>query len=262
MLVTEGDSWTRPAGMRVPIRLGVGENLFTQTGPRVGGAATRGCARVPQTRALDTRLAGLDALIAPEAASIPFDEEIDLGAPMGRIALDGRRVGAARRTARPRSRRRARRTSTPRGRVGRPKGRKGERSVAVRVRCRGPADARAPPRARGLRRRAHRARVASRARRERRDRRAARRSARRQAVACRRAAAITRARAVLRGQRDHRRRARVGARARRAQCRRVGTPPRRARAHPRVHRRDPEDHTRGLGLHAYTDAKWCHDPRG
>ena len=67
MLVTDAASWMRPPATVAPIRIGVGENLFTQSDkawsllqPLVAPAFRR--------KALDERLAGIDALIADEVA--------------------------------------------------------------------------------------------------------------------------------------------------------------------------------------------------
>jgi len=86
MLVTDAGSWMRPPATVVPIRIGVGENLFTQTDkawallqPQVAPAFRR--------KALDERLAGIDALIADEVCAIPLDTCIDLDLAMSRIAL-------------------------------------------------------------------------------------------------------------------------------------------------------------------------------
>jgi enediyne biosynthesis protein E7 len=86
MLVTDATSWTRPPATVVPIRIGVGENLFTQADnawallqPQVAPAFRR--------KALDQRLAGIDALIAEEVCTIPLDTPIDLELAMSRIAL-------------------------------------------------------------------------------------------------------------------------------------------------------------------------------
>jgi cytochrome P450 len=86
MLVTDGDSWTRPSTTRVPIRLGVGENLFTQT-DKAWALLQPQIAPAFRKRALDARLAELDDLVDQEVASLPIDEPLDLGAAMGRIAL-------------------------------------------------------------------------------------------------------------------------------------------------------------------------------
>ena len=86
MLVTDGDAWTRPPATRVPIRLGVGENLFTQR-DKAWARLQPQLAPAFRKRALDVRLADLDRVIEREVASLPIDEEIDLELAMGRIAL-------------------------------------------------------------------------------------------------------------------------------------------------------------------------------
>ena len=86
MLVTDADTWSRPPAMRTPVRMGVGENIFTQsdnawarTQPRVA-PAFRG-------RALASRLDRLDEIIDGQLSGVPRDEELDLELLMGRIAL-------------------------------------------------------------------------------------------------------------------------------------------------------------------------------
>ena len=86
LLVTDGASWTRPPATLAPIRVAVGENLFTASDkkwakvqPFVAPAFRR--------KALEPRLAAMDALIQDEVDAIPLDQTIDLEAAMGRIAL-------------------------------------------------------------------------------------------------------------------------------------------------------------------------------
>jgi cytochrome P450 len=86
MLVTDGDAWTRPPATRVPIRLGVGENLFTQT-DKAWALLQPQIAPPFRKRALDARLAELDGLVEEEVASLPTGEQLDLDAAMGGIAL-------------------------------------------------------------------------------------------------------------------------------------------------------------------------------
>jgi cytochrome P450 len=86
MLVTDGASWTRPPAMRVPIRLGVGENLFTQRDKAWARLAPQ-LAPAFRKRALDARLRDVDDLIDAEVSALPIGEEIDLELAMGRIAL-------------------------------------------------------------------------------------------------------------------------------------------------------------------------------
>ena len=86
MLVTDGDSWIRPPTVRAPIRLAVGDNLFTQSN-RAWARLQPQVAPAFRKRALDARLAGLDELLAPEVAKLPIDTPIDLDLATGRIAL-------------------------------------------------------------------------------------------------------------------------------------------------------------------------------
>ena len=86
MLVTESSSWARPPGTVTPIRMGVGENLFTQSDaawavfqPQVAPAFRK--------KALARRLAEIDALVNDEVSAIPRGSVIDLELAMGRIAL-------------------------------------------------------------------------------------------------------------------------------------------------------------------------------
>jgi cytochrome P450 len=86
MLVTDDDAWTRPPATRSPVRVGVGENLFTlpdkrwmRFQPLVAPAFRR--------NALDSRLAGIDELIEQELGAIPVGRTIDLELAMGRLSL-------------------------------------------------------------------------------------------------------------------------------------------------------------------------------
>ena len=86
MLVTDAPSWTRPPATVAPIRVGVGENLFTQSDknwervqPFVAPAFRK--------KSLEARLAGIDSLIDQEVRAIPFDTTVDLELVTGRIAL-------------------------------------------------------------------------------------------------------------------------------------------------------------------------------
>ncbi len=86
LLVTDSSSWTRPPATLAPIRVAVGENLFTQSDkawtrvqPFVAPAFRR--------KVLEPRLAALDALIKDDIVAIPLDAEVDLERAMGRIAL-------------------------------------------------------------------------------------------------------------------------------------------------------------------------------
>ncbi len=86
MLVTESSSWTRPPATLVPIRVGVGENLFTQSN-KAWAKVQPWVAPAFRRKALEPRLADLDALIRDEVEAIPRDEEVDLERATGRIAL-------------------------------------------------------------------------------------------------------------------------------------------------------------------------------
>ena len=86
MLVTDDASWMRPPATVAPIRVGVGENLFTQSNkkwallqPHVAPAFRK--------KALEARLAEMRTLIDEEVCAIPLDQTTDLDLAMGRIAL-------------------------------------------------------------------------------------------------------------------------------------------------------------------------------
>ncbi len=89
MLVTDSGSWMRPPATVVPIRMGVGENLFSQ--PEKDWAELQPwVAPAFRKKALEPRLADLDAIIGDEVTSIPntaTDSVVDLELAMGRIAL-------------------------------------------------------------------------------------------------------------------------------------------------------------------------------
>jgi cytochrome P450 len=86
MLVSDGDSWSRPPATRVPIRLGVGENLFTQP-DKAWALLQPHIAPAFRKRALEARLDDVDELVNREVAVLPVGQAIDLGAAMGRITL-------------------------------------------------------------------------------------------------------------------------------------------------------------------------------
>jgi cytochrome P450 len=86
MLVAEGTSWMRPPATVVPIRLGVGENLFSQS-DRAWARLQPLVAPTFRKKALEPRLAEIDALVDDEVRAIPMNETIDLQVAMGRIAL-------------------------------------------------------------------------------------------------------------------------------------------------------------------------------
>ena len=86
MLVTDSSSWTRPPATLAPIRVGVGENLFTQS-DKAWARLQPSIAPAFRRKALEARLAEIDALIDDEVAAIPRNTTIDLELAMGRIAL-------------------------------------------------------------------------------------------------------------------------------------------------------------------------------
>lgn len=86
MLVTDSTSWTRPPATVVPIRMGVGENLFSQS-EKAWAALQPWVASAFRKKAIDPRLAGIDEIIDNEISAIPYDTTIDLELAMGRIAL-------------------------------------------------------------------------------------------------------------------------------------------------------------------------------
>src|SRR3978361_1653685 len=76
ILVNDSGSWTRPPALRVALRVGVGNNGFSQTGkgrsrmqPLVAPAFRK--------RALESRLSEMGALIDDEVSALPFDTTID-----------------------------------------------------------------------------------------------------------------------------------------------------------------------------------------
>ncbi|MCU1426220.1 MAG: cytochrome [Actinomycetia bacterium] len=86
ILLTDSSSWTRPPALVTPIRVGVGENLFTQS-EKAWTRLQPSVAPAFRKRALERRLADVDALVADEVQTLPHDTTIDLELAMGRIAL-------------------------------------------------------------------------------------------------------------------------------------------------------------------------------
>ena len=185
------------------------------------------------SKALEPRLADIDALIDDEVRAIPLDTTIDLELAMGRIALHPRGMGAARRAARAHAGRGDRASSTRGGAMGRRAARQAHRLPPGCTRRAWARDEAPPCGARRLRRRGHRASPGRRATRGD-DVLGALLGARPSGdAALTRRAPQPRARPLPRRQRDHRGRAVVGARARRPRTRRVGKV-----------RDDPDVHTR------------------
>ena len=135
VLVSDGGSWIRPPATLAPIRVGVGENLFTQSDknwakvqPFVAPAFRR--------KALEPRLAAIDAVIDDETEAIPLDTDDRPRTRHGPDRTAPRGVGAARRGARPGAGGRDRAASTRGRRLGRHASRTAHRLPAVRARVR------------------------------------------------------------------------------------------------------------------------------
>jgi cytochrome P450 len=86
MLVPEGSSWQRPPALAVPIRVGVGENLFTQR-DKAWARLQPAVAPMFRKKALEARLGEIDAIVDDLVRAIPTEETVDLELAMGRIAL-------------------------------------------------------------------------------------------------------------------------------------------------------------------------------
>ncbi len=86
MLVTAASSWARPPATRIPVRIGVGENIFTQP-EKAWAVAQPLVAPAFRSRALAGRLEVLDEIVGSELSEIVIGEELDLELVMGRIAL-------------------------------------------------------------------------------------------------------------------------------------------------------------------------------
>jgi enediyne biosynthesis protein E7 len=88
MLVTDGASWIRPPTLVVPIRVAVGENLFTQP-DRAWGRLEPDLAPAFRKSALHERLATLDPLIADQVGALPLDTTVDVDLATAQLALIG-----------------------------------------------------------------------------------------------------------------------------------------------------------------------------
>jgi enediyne biosynthesis protein E7 len=86
MLVSDGASWIRPPALRVPIRVGVGENLFTQR-DQAWALLQPSLAPAFRKKALEQRLTNIDVLIDEEVRALQHNTTIDLEVAMSRIAL-------------------------------------------------------------------------------------------------------------------------------------------------------------------------------
>jgi cytochrome P450 len=86
MLISDAASWERPPAAVIPIRLGIGENLFTMPDdawehlqPQVAPGFRK--------RALDSRLSSMESIIDDSVSSIPRDRPFDVELTMGALAL-------------------------------------------------------------------------------------------------------------------------------------------------------------------------------
>jgi cytochrome P450 len=86
MVVSDAANWVRPATARTPIRLGIGENLFTQ-GEKAWAAMEPTLSPSFRKRSLEPRLAEMPAIIDRALAEVRQDESTDIVALTGRIAL-------------------------------------------------------------------------------------------------------------------------------------------------------------------------------
>jgi cytochrome P450 len=86
VLVTEADRWVRPSSAVVPIRLAIGENLFTQSDEH-WATIQPSLSPAFRKKTLNPRLAELPDLIAHHASTIRPGEVTDLEALTNRIAL-------------------------------------------------------------------------------------------------------------------------------------------------------------------------------
>jgi cytochrome P450 len=86
IFIANAKAWRRPVTTVNPIRLAIGENLFTQS-ERHWSTLQPSLAPDFRKRALDERLVQAAALVVDEVAALPYDAEIDFEQAMGRIAL-------------------------------------------------------------------------------------------------------------------------------------------------------------------------------
>jgi cytochrome P450 len=86
ILITDAASWERPLAAVIPIRLGVGENLFTMPDDTWANLQPQ-VAPAFRKRALDIRLGSMHSIIEDEVASIPRNQPFDVELTMGTLAL-------------------------------------------------------------------------------------------------------------------------------------------------------------------------------
>jgi cytochrome P450 len=86
LLVTDGAAWTRPPATLAPIRVAIGENLFTAS-DKAWAKVQPFVAPAFRRKAVEPRLDDIGAVIQDEVDAIPLDQTVDLEATMGRLAL-------------------------------------------------------------------------------------------------------------------------------------------------------------------------------
>jgi cytochrome P450 len=86
MLVGEAGAWRRPPTAVAPIRIGLGENLFTQS-DRNWARLQPAVAPTLRRKTFEARLARVDAIVDEEVRAFPTGATIDLDLAMSRIAL-------------------------------------------------------------------------------------------------------------------------------------------------------------------------------
>ena len=86
IFIANAQSWRRPPVTITPIRLAIGENLFTQS-ERDWSMLQPSLTPDFRKKALQPRLTEAVELIEDEVATLPYDVEIDFDQAMGRIAL-------------------------------------------------------------------------------------------------------------------------------------------------------------------------------
>ncbi len=86
MLVTDSRNWIRPATARTPIRLGIGENLFTQS-EKAWAVTQPTLSPAFRKRSLEPRLAQMPELIDRELATVRSGESVDVVALTGQVAM-------------------------------------------------------------------------------------------------------------------------------------------------------------------------------
>ena len=86
MLVGDSADWRRPAQARTPIRLGVGENLFTQS-EKAWATLAPALSPAFRRRSLEPRLAQMPFLIDRQLATLDTKNAVDIVALTGRMAV-------------------------------------------------------------------------------------------------------------------------------------------------------------------------------